>query len=360
MDPGHVTLVGMVTLHIAPVDVDDPFDAQRVVDVFAAADAVDRPWHPGFPVAEIQVLARHGWDGDPERFFLGRDADGTVVAAGWAILPTRDNLAAALVGGYVVPDHRGKGVGSALYDHLEGVAAAAGRTRFFTGGPESDAGRGFAESRGYAVASVGMTRRVDLGEVSAAAVQAAYDEAEAHARDYELVRIAGSLPTELMDAYVDAVTAINDAPLDDLDVDDEVYDADRVRAYEQTQLLSGHRLYRVLARHRETGTVAGHTVVAVETERPHLGDQHDTTVVGAHRGHRLGLLLKADMMRWLRDVEPDLRTITTQNAASNAHMIAVNERLGYRVMGRSTEYQRDLPFSTAASSRGAGSVTGTP
>ncbi len=66
-------------------------------------------------------------------------------------------------GGRVVPDHRGQGIGSAFYDHLEGVAAAAGRTRFFTGGPESDAGRRFAESRGYAVASVGMTRRVDLG-----------------------------------------------------------------------------------------------------------------------------------------------------------------------------------------------------
>jgi GNAT superfamily N-acetyltransferase len=349
----------MVTLHISPLEVDDPADAQRVVDVFAAADAVDRPWHPGYPAAEVQVLATHGWDGDPDRFFLGRDADGTLVAAGSVVLPTRDNLQAALVGGRVVPEHRGKGIGSALYDHLEAVAAGAGRTRFFTGGPESDAGRRFAEARGYAVASVGMTRRVDLGEVSARAVQAAYDEAEPHAREYELVRIAGPLPVDLMEAYVDAVSAINDAPMDDLDVDDEVFDADRVRAYEQAQLLGGHRLYRVLARHRGTGAVAGHTVVAVETERPHLGDQHDTTVVRAHRGHRLGLLLKADMMRWLREAEPALRWVTTQNAASNTHMIAVNERLGYRVMGRSTEYQLDRPDPAPASSRGAGGVTGT-
>ena len=348
----------MVTLHIDPLDVDDPADAQRVVDVFAAADAVDRPWHPGYPAAVVQVLATHGWDGDPELFFLGRDTDGTLVAAGSTVLPTRDNLNAALVEVRVLPDHRRKGVGSALLDHLERLAAAAGRTRFFSGGPESDAGRRFAEARGYAVASVGMSRRVDLGEVSAEAVQATYDEAAPHAREYELVRLAGTLPDELMEAYVDAVSAINDAPLDDLDVDDEIFDADRVRHYEQGQLLSGHRLYRVLARHRDTGAIAGHTVVAVETDRPHLGDQHDTTVVGAHRGHRLGLLLKADMMRWLRDVEPELRMISTQNAASNAHMIAVNERLGYRVMGRSTEYQRDLPDASAASSSGAGSVTG--
>jgi hypothetical protein len=97
----------------------------------------------------------------------------------------------------------------------------------------------------------------------------------------------------------------------------------------------------VLARHRVSGAIAGHTVVAVRGDRPQVGDQHDTTVVGAHRGHRLGLLLKADMMRWLRRVEPALETIGTQNAASNDHMIAVNERLGYRVLGRSLEFQRD-------------------
>ncbi len=349
----------MARLRIDPIDPADPVDAQRVCEVFARADAVDRPWHPGVPAAEVQVLATHGWDGDPELFFLGRDADGSLVAAGWAVLPTRDNLNAALVGVRVVPERRGQGIGSAFYDHVEGVATAAGRTRFFTGGPESEAGRRFAEARGYAVASVMMTRRVDFAEVSAATVQAAYDEAEPHAREYELVRLAGPLPTELMDAYVDTVSAINDAPLDDLDIDDEVYDADRVRAYEQAQLVSGHRLYRVLARHRDTGAVAGHTVVAVETERPHLGDQHDTTVVGAHRGHRLGLLVKADMMRWLRDAEPALGRVTTQNAASNAHMIAVNERLGYRVMGRSVEFQRDVAGPLSASSRGAGTVTGT-
>ena len=349
----------MVTLHIAALDVDDPSEAQRVVDVFAAADMVDRPWHPGYPAAVVRVLATHGWDGDPELFYLGRDADGTLVVTGSVVLPTRDNRQAALIEGRVAPERRRQGIGSAFYDHLEAVATSARRTRFFTGGPESDAGRRFAEARGYAVASVGTTRWVDLGEVTAEAVQAAYAEAEPDARDYELVRLAGTLPEELMEAYVEAVSAINDAPLDDLDVDDEVFDADRVRHYEQGQLLSGHRLYRVLARHRDTGVVAGHTVVVVETDRPHLADQHDTTVVGAHRGHRLGLLLKADMMLWLRDVEPELRTISTQNAASNAHMIAVNERLGYRVMGRSTEYQRDLPDAKAASSRGAGSATGT-
>ena len=150
------------------------------------------------------------------------------------------------------------------------------------------------------------------------------------------------MPQDLLDAYVDAVAAINDAPLDDLALDDEVHDGGRIRQYERCQELSGYRLYRVLARHRVSGAIAGHTVVAVRGDRPQLGDQHDTTVVGAHRGHRLGLLLKAEMMLWLREDEPQLRTIVTGNAASNKHMIQINEQLGYRVAYREIMWQRSI------------------
>ena len=161
-----------------------------------------------------------------------------------------------------------------------------------------------------------------------------------HAGDYELERIEGGSPAELLEALAVATAAINDAPLDDLEIEDEVFTADRVAAYENTELASGHRLYRVIARHRVSGDIAGLTVVTVDSENPARGEQEDSSVVRAHRGHRLGLLLKADMMRWLAEVEPQLETLDTWNAESNDHMIGVNERLGYRVMGRELQFQR--------------------
>ena len=42
------------------------------------------------------------------------------------------------------------------------------------------------------------------------------------------------------------------------------------------------------------------------------------------------------MMRWLAEQEPQIEAIDTWNAESNDHMIAVNERLGYRVVGRAS------------------------
>ena len=73
-----------------------------------------------------------------------------------------------------------------------------------------------------------------------------------------------------------------------------------------------------------------------------MAHQHDTSVLREHRGHRLGLLLKAEMMRWLAEQEPQIAAIDTWNAETNDHMIAVNERLGYRVMGRELAFQRRL------------------
>ena len=65
-------------------------------------------------------------------------------------------------------------------------------------------------------------------------------------------------------------------------------------------------------------------------------------MVRAHRGHRLGLLLKLDMLRWLAEAEPQVEQIDTWNAESNDHMIGVNEALGYRVMGRGLEFQKKI------------------
>jgi RimJ/RimL family protein N-acetyltransferase len=48
------------------------------------------------------------------------------------------------------------------------------------------------------------------------------------------------------------------------------------------------------------------------------------------------------MLRWLADVEPGLATIDTWNMESNDFMIGVNERLGYEVLGREIQFQRDI------------------
>jgi len=77
-------------------------------------------------------------------------------------------------------------------------------------------------------------------------------------------------------------------------------------------------------------------------ERPWYANQFDTSVVRSHRGNRLGLLLKIGMLKWLATEEPQLRTLDTDNAASNSFMIGINDLIGYQVIGSVYEYQHKL------------------
>ena len=189
-------------------------------------------------------------------------------------------------------------------------AAELGRSKTGSDAWDGTPGEAFADKQGLTRKSQAINRRQHVEELDLAEVRALHERAAEAAAAYELIRIDGLTPDELMPAMSEMVASINDAPLDDLDIEDEVFPPERIRKYEEAQLVRGYRLHRVVARHRETGELAGHTVVAVDGGAAHLGHQHDTTVVRAHRGHRLGLLMKSDMDLWLAESEPELRRST--------------------------------------------------
>ena len=315
------------------------------VAAFVAIDnavaSADAPWqHHETPYRRAMEMT-HGWDGEPGRHFLA-EVGGTPVGAVVVHTSNYDNLDLAWLEVLVHPEHRRLGHGTAALEAAYEVSRSMGRTLLGLDGWESEQTRAFAKAAGFDQKSQSINRRQHLADVPADGIAALLAAADEHAGDYELLRLAGRTPDDLMDDLARLTGAINDAPLDDLEIEDEVFTPDRIRAYEHAQVESGFRFRRVVARHRGTGELAGHTVVTVDTERPGIGDQHDTAVARAHRGHRLGVLLKADMFRWLAEEEPQLETIDTWNAESNDHMIGVNELLGYRIMGRALEFQRRI------------------
>lgn len=321
-----------------------PGDASAIeafVEVGNACSAVDSPWlHRDTPYRRRMEMI-HAWDGEPGRHFLAR-AGGRVVGSVTVDYSNYDNLDLAWLGVKILPDLRRQGYGSAALEAAYQICREMGRSLLGIDGWDGDQTRGFAAAIGFELKSQSINRRQVLAELPAGLVDKLYDDALTQAADYELLRLSGRSPDELIDEISRITDAINDAPLDDLEFEDEVYPPERIRAYETAQIEGGFRFRRVVARARATGELAGHTVVTVDTERPEIGDQHDTAVVQSHRGHRLGVLVKADMLRWLAEEEPQLATIDTWNAESNDHMIFVNEVLGYRIMGRQLEFQRRI------------------
>jgi RimJ/RimL family protein N-acetyltransferase len=328
---------------------DDVAQAAAFLELTLAMDAVDCPWEPVRTAYRQEMYMRHSWEGEPGRWFLGYDGTEPVATA---VIDASDydNLELAWFTLRVAPEHRRHGHGTSMLHALEDVAGEMGRPLIGMDGWEAEATGAFAATHGYQQGSVAVRRLQIVGE--SPDPRDILAETLPAASDYELLRVAGYAPADLLPHLVDLTAAINDAPLDDLEWEDEIYSPERVHAYERAQIESGFRFRRIVARHRPTGELAGHTVVVVDMEQPTLGEQHDTSVVRAHRGHRLGVVLKAEMLLWLAEEEPQLERIYTSNAESNRYMIAVNDRLGYRPVGRSLEFQaRRSPGCGAARPR---------
>jgi GNAT superfamily N-acetyltransferase len=332
---------GSVELTWLDPDQLDPHDVAGAVAVHEAARVVDTPQMPPSTTTHFVAVLRHGWDGDRPITAVARE-DGAIVGVLSIELPAWDNTHLGFVDVTVDPIARRRGLGHVLFETGVDRVRAEQRSLLLSGCSEGTPGEKFLETTGFERASAEVVRRQDPRTVDWARLDRQYAEAEARSVDYELVRLPGATPADLLDDMVRLTESINDAPTDDLDIEDEVFSADRIRRMEVGQRDRGRRLYRVVARHRTTGELAGHTLTAVEIEQPWVGWQLDTSVARDHRGHRLGLLLKTAMLHWMRDEEPQLRSVITWNAASNAHMIRVNELLGYTPIRNDISWQRRL------------------
>ena len=315
------------------VDPNDMTQVTVVAGIEEAARQVDDP--DAFPLIP-QMLAggmRYGWELDPAEHYLylpdgGSDPIGVLAVD----LPRRDNLHLVWAEIYVHPDHRRRGHGSVIMNEVLRRAGEAGRSTIWVGTAEDDKGaQCFVERFGFRYASHDARRRQVLAEVDRSELERLWTSARSEAADYRLERLQPPIADDVLSQLVEVTAAINDAPMGDLTFEDEKFDLQRLRDREAALRGRGERVYRVLARHRETGQVGGHTMVTVHPLMPEVGGQADTAVARQHRGNRLGLLVKIDMMHWLAEVEPQLKIIETWNNVDNTFMINVNEILGYRL-----------------------------
>jgi GNAT superfamily N-acetyltransferase len=318
-------------MRIVGGDGSDRATTQACFEVVRAAAEVDDPHGPPWSLQRLRGWIEHPTD--PNELWIAVDeATGACHGWYWLVLPERENRDRGHFWVNVQPSSRRRGIGTALLGHANERAAAAGRSVLSSGTFQNSAGAAFARRAGATPGLVEARRVLVLGQIPAGRVALLREQATRRAAGYSLVRWDGRTPDEYLARYAEVENAMADAP-HDAGEENTVWDADRVREQmDDIRERQGRHVYTLAALHDASGEMAAVTSVERDQDFPAWGHQQITAVTRKHRGHRLGLLVKAAMLDWLATSEPGIERIVTYNAASNDHMVAINEQLGYGLL----------------------------
>lgn len=154
---------------------------------------------------------------------------------------------------------------------------------------------------------------------------------EAAGTAYRTLSWVGPTPPERREAMAVLMARMStDAPSGELELEPEVWDADRVGEQDRVRVEAGQTSLTTVAQHVGTGDLVAYTVIVQPSDKPRMASQEDTLVHAGHRGHRLGMLAKTLNLRLLADRFPGVARLHTWNAGENEHMLAINVALGFR------------------------------
>ena len=331
-------------VHIRETGPDDPAFADWC-DVWAATQRADRPGEAPRPASDHVALGRRLTTPGGALQGTHRAAvhDGAVVGALRVLLPVRDNPAVAHLDVAVHPAHRRRGVGSALLADGARLAAAAGRSSLIAEvdepGPAAP-GRAFALRHGWAC-DLRETRRDLLLPVEEERLSALETEARAASTGYEVVTWRDRTPEDLLeDRALLSRRMSTDAPNGDVPVEEEDWDAARVREEEAVHVARDRTVLSAGA--VRDGRLVAFTDLHVTLATPERASQSGTLVLCEHRGHRLAARVKIAVLRELAATLPQVRRISTCNSDAKCWrvMVAVNEGLGFRPAGGLSTWTR--------------------
>lgn len=339
-------------IEIRDVDVHDDVLMRTYYDVAHEATTHGREF-PTMPSAG-EVLAKLR-AASPERQLDSWAAfdGGEIVGYGGLYLPLLSNVSMAFFEAAVLPGRRRQGIGSALVEHTVERARKAGRTMLLGGAwCPPDAGedhpfRRFAAKHGFEPVSTEI-RRLQQLPVDEQLIQGWVDEAAPHHRGYRIETYVDEVPRHLLPSYVAAMNRLAaDAPFGEIDFEPEAATVETYLERRSRDAKVGRRVHKTLAITSGADgdeVVAGYTNLACPPPGHDLPYAHQggTLVLAEHRGHRLGIALKAANLHRFQADHPERTLVSTTNSEVNGPMVAINETMGFRPVEVYAEFGRKL------------------
>ncbi|WP_144795262.1 GNAT family N-acetyltransferase [Microbacterium paludicola] len=255
----------------------------------------------------------------------------------------------------------GRGIGSAVAAHIERTARDVGVRRLlaWVEHPASTADRvpsptGFGEiprdhharfllRHGFTLEQVERVSELRWSEDSVQRVRRAHADARRRAEGYRVVQWMLPTPAEHVAGYAWMKEHMStDVPDAALGMPAEKWDADRIARHDDRYRARGQTVLVTAAEHTATGELCAYNELAIDTTGGVITHQEDTLVLSAHRGHRLGMLVKtAGLLTW-REEHPHSPAVITYNAEENRPMLDINEAIGFAPISYVGAWKKDL------------------
>ena len=272
--------------------------------------------------------------------WLASDAEGAPVGSAFLRLFTKEgqeHLAELEIA--VHRAERRRGVGSVLLDAAVTAARAEGRRSLLAQAEAGSPGDRFLAGRGFRRVLALTYARLPLTDADLRRID---EIAERSHEGYRLVEWDGTVPPELARTFAESRRAMDDMPMGGTDYGRVVWDVDRVLSAAEAIAERGELLHTVAVVDTADGAVVGFSELVVPGGGTGDAQHYGTGVLPGHRGHGLGLWMKAQSVRRARERHPELGGLLTDTADSNTHMRGINDTLGYLPTHQAVEYQLDL------------------
>jgi GNAT superfamily N-acetyltransferase len=239
---------------------------------------------------------------------------------------------------FVRPDHRRRHIGSSWIPVLVELMDRHGCTLAGIG-TEEESGHAFLKWLGAKAGLVGAENRLKLAEVDWSMARRWIDEGPRRSPQTRLEFYEGNLPQHMWEEFAPQLTGLlKDVPFENLDIGEVIVTPDHMRDWYARLDLGGELQYTVLTREPD-GVMSAMTDTTWAPYKPTILQQRFTGVRSDARGRGLGKWIKAEMLMRVRQIHPEIQWVVTDNAGSNAPMLGINKKLGFKQYRAETEYQ---------------------